>query len=214
MDTIRVTGRSLGRLLGRDHSSDPEAIHDRIIQLSSWMMILGTVRLVCALGDYATTYLEVSRGTYSWRMISRFLQENPPAVVLGFAWPLALAIILQRTGRAIFLKAAALTFLVLSAGGIIALIAGLTLRSDWQVFFGSFHVNRGMLSSPRPATVAKAIMGSLQLLLELGTAVWAWMLLRQSRGLPEAASPGPASSTSRASSMGDWPSISPSPSWS
>ena len=55
-----------------------------------------------------------------------------------------------------------------------------------------------MLSSPRPPTVAKAIMGSLQLLLELGTAVWAWMLLRQSRGLPEAASPGPASSTSRA----------------
>jgi len=65
-------------------------------------------------------------------VIGRFLQENPPAVVLGFAWPLALAIILQRSGRAIFLKAAALTFLVLSAGGIIALIAGLTLRSDWQ----------------------------------------------------------------------------------
>jgi len=41
-------------------------------------------------------------------------------------------------------------------------------------------------------------MGTLQLLLELGTAVRAWMLLRQSRGMPEAGSSCPASGASRA----------------
>jgi tetratricopeptide (TPR) repeat protein len=197
MDTIRVAGGSLGQFLGRDDLSDPETVRNRILQLSSGMMILGTVRFICAFGDYATSYLETSRSSLSWRVLSRFLQENPPAVVLGFAWPLALGIILQRTGRGIFLKAAAVTFLVMSVGGIVAMITGLTLRSDWQVFFGSFHVPRGMLSSPRPAAVARAIMGSAQLLLEFGTAAWAWTLSRQLRGLPEAEGSGPSSGSSR-----------------
>jgi len=157
------------------------------------MMILGTVRLICALGDYATSYLEVARGSFSLRVLGRFLQDNPPAVVLGFAWPLALGIILQRTGRVMFLRAAAITFLVMSAGGIVALLAGLTLRSDWQGFFGSFPVSRGMLNTLRPASMAKVIIGSVQLLLELGTAAWAWMLSRQARGLEDSRQATPSS---------------------
>jgi tetratricopeptide (TPR) repeat protein len=197
MHTIRISGGALGRFFGQDHWSDPEAMQERIDQLSSWMMVLGTVRLVCAVGDYATMYLEVSRGYFTWRLVGRFLQDNPPAVVLGFAWPLLLGIILQRTGREIFLKAAAITFLVMSSGGIIALVAGLTLRSDWQIFFGSFHVPRGMLIAPRPASVTRAVLGSVQLLLELGTAGWAWLLWRQARAYQVAGSSDPATGTTR-----------------
>jgi tetratricopeptide (TPR) repeat protein len=162
------------------------------------MMVLGTVRLVCAVGDYAATYLEASRGYFSWRLIGRFVQENPPALVLGFAWPLALGLILQRTGREVFLKAAAITFLVLSVGGLAALIAGLTLRSDWQVFFGSFHVSLGMLFSPGPAVFARVVIGSTQLVLEFVTAAWAWQLSRQARSLHEAEGGGLPAASPRA----------------
>jgi tetratricopeptide (TPR) repeat protein len=198
MDTIRMTGGSLGRLLDRDDRSAPQTIHQKIAQVSLWMIILGTVRLVCAIGDYASTFLEASRWSFSWRVIGRFVQENPPALVLGAAWPLALGLILQRTGREMFLKAAAITFFVLSAGGVVTLIAGLTLRADWQIYIGSFHVSLGMLFSSRLAVVARVIIGSVQLLLEFVTAAWAWHLFRQARPVQEAPGGGHSAATPRA----------------
>ncbi len=151
-------------------------------QLSSWMLILGTVRLLCMLGDYARSYGEISRGVLvSLSVISRFVQTNPPAVLLGFAWPLMLGLILRRTRLWIFLPAAAVTFFILSLGGWLTLVAGFWMTADSHIAFGSFEVFRGNLFQFRPGSLAKAIMGLVQLVLELATAVSAWNLARRMR---------------------------------
>ena len=151
-------------------------------RLSSWMLILGTVRLLCMLGDYARSYAEISRGALiSLPAVSRFVQTNPPAVLLGFAWPLMLGLILRRTRLWIFLPAAAVTFFILSLGGWLTLVAGFWMTADSHIAFGSFEVFRGNLFQFRPGALAKAIMGLTQLMLELGTAVSAWNLARRMR---------------------------------
>jgi hypothetical protein len=151
-------------------------------RLSSWMLILGTVRLICVFGDYARSYSEVSRGAMiSFRAVSQFVQTNPPAVLLGFAWPLVLGLILRRTQRWIFLPAAAVTFFILSLGGWLALVAGFWMTVDSHIAFGSFEVFRGSLYQFRAGALAKAIMGLTQLMFELGTAVSAWNLARRMR---------------------------------
>ena len=162
-------------------------------RLSSWMLILGTVRLLCMLGDYARSYAEISRGVlFSLSAVSRFVQSNPPGVLLGFAWPLMLGLILRRTRLWIFLPAAAVTFFILSLGGWLALVAGFWMTADSHIAFGSFEVFRGNLFQFRPGAMFKAIMGLTQLMLELGAAVSAWNLARRMRSTvsPQIASSG------------------------
>ncbi|MGC8644569.1 MAG: hypothetical protein ACP5XB_32290, partial [Isosphaeraceae bacterium] len=49
----------------------------RVLQLSSWMMILGTVRLVCATGDYASAFLTMNHsGWPTLATLGQFLQDN------------------------------------------------------------------------------------------------------------------------------------------
>ena len=162
-------------------------------RLSSWMLILGTVRLLCMLGDYARSYAEISRGVlFSLSAVSRFVQSNPPGVLVGFAWPLMLGLILRRTRLWIFLPAAAVTFFILSLGGWLALVAGFWMTADSHIAFGSFEVFRGNLFQFRPGAMFKAIMGITQLVLELGAAVSAWNLARRMRSTvsPQMASSG------------------------
>jgi hypothetical protein len=151
-------------------------------RLSSWMLVLGTVRVLCMLGDYARSYAEISRGVlFSLPAVSRFVQSNPPAVLLGFAWPLMLGLILRRTQLWIFLPAAAVAFFILSLGGWLTLVAGFWMTADSYIAVGSFEVFRGHLFQFRPGSMFKAIMGLTQLVLELGVAVSAWRLARRMR---------------------------------
>jgi tetratricopeptide (TPR) repeat protein len=148
-----------------------------IISLGSWMAILGAIRLVCAVAEYATAYREAlaSGPAGAWRLAD-FLRENPPVFALIGAWPLALGLMLLRTRWPELVKAGAATFLVLSIGGV------LTATSDWGhspnrwIAIGSFRVTRGALLRLAPAAVAPGLAGAFQLLLELATALRAVVL--------------------------------------
>jgi tetratricopeptide (TPR) repeat protein len=141
-----------------------------IVSLGSWMAILGAIRLVCAIADYANSYREAMGSGPSgvWRFAG-FLRENPPVFVLIGAWPLVLGLSLRRTRWPELVKAGALTFLILSIGGV------LTAMADWGdshhrwIAIGSFRVSRISILWLAPAAVAPGLAGAFQLLLELAT---------------------------------------------
>ena len=96
--------------------------YERLLELCSWMMVLGTVRLICMLADYVGAFAEAIRvEPFTMRMLSRLSDEIHPIVAVSAAWPLILAIVLRRTRWPQLLPAAAATFLVLSIGGMIEL---------------------------------------------------------------------------------------------
>ena len=67
MDLILGTNRSLQKAAGQDELSEQEALAIRFRRLSSWMTILGTIRLVSALGDYGSSFLtSLHRGILHW----------------------------------------------------------------------------------------------------------------------------------------------------
>jgi tetratricopeptide (TPR) repeat protein len=203
MDLISAAKARLNRFVENDDLSEHEMLASQIDRVSSWMMILGTVRLICALAEYVKSYLEMSRTSlFSYRIIIRFLQENPPVVVLGFAWPLVLGILLRRTGRAFFLPAAAVAFFIMSLGGILNILAGISVNSDSHIYFGSFDVFWSALLHLSPAALVRAIMGLVQLLLEFATAVSAWALARQLRHSSLSECSGSAPGASRRSMHG------------
>jgi tetratricopeptide (TPR) repeat protein len=161
----------------RGEDSDGARGGGAIVSLGSWMAILGSIRLVLAVAEYATAYREAlgSGPTGAWRL-AEFLRENPPVFALIGAWPLALGLMLMRTRWPELVKAGALTFLILSIGG------ALTATSDWSqspnrwLAIGSFRVSRVALLRLAPAAVAPALAGAFQLLLELATALRAVVL--------------------------------------
>lgn len=175
MGSIVASELDLGRLVGASGASDQES--PRILQLSSWIMVLGTVRLVCAVGDYASAFL-VMNGT-AWprlELVTRYLQENSLPILLATSWPLLLGLGLRRIGGSIYLAASALTFLVLSLGGILQIAEGLSLRHDPRLVIGSFTVFRYALLRCSAADLVRASMGTVQLTLELATAGYACSL--------------------------------------
>ncbi len=161
----------------RGEDSDGARDGGAIVSLGSWMAILGAIRLVCAVAEYATAYREAlgSGPGGPWRL-AEFLRQNPPVFALIGAWPLAMGLLLMRTRWPELVKAGALTFLILSIGGV------LTATSDWGqsphrwIAIGSFRVSRGALLRLAPAAVAPALAGAFQLLLELATALRAVVL--------------------------------------
>jgi tetratricopeptide (TPR) repeat protein len=181
MDIVLTSEGKLPEASGHIEPSHQELLSSRILQISSWMMVLGTIRLICAIGDYGTALLEMSRFRIpSLRLLGRFAQEYPPALVLGFSWPLVLGLILRRTNSHRFLRAAAITFFILSFGGLLNLVAGAFFPTDSQVLIGSFAVPRGALGRLQLAAVARATIGLAQLALELMTAISAWTLAHSS----------------------------------
>jgi tetratricopeptide (TPR) repeat protein len=183
MDLILRTGEILEKADGQNELSELEAPAIRFARLSAWMMILGTVRLVSALGDYGSSFLDISPSWYtSWGEITRFLQEYPPAVLLGSGWPLILALLLRKPTSRGFLVAGAVTFSIMSLGGFLNLLGSLLLRSgDSMVSIGSFAIPRASLLHWNLAAAIRALMGTVQLTLELVTAVSAWVLSQSSR---------------------------------
>jgi tetratricopeptide (TPR) repeat protein len=163
------------------HASEPELIEARIVQISSWMMILGTIRLISTMGAYGSSLLEVSHFRVpSLRLLTYFFQEYPPAFALGFAWPLVVALILRRTSSHVFLRASAITFFILSLGGFLNLMTGLLFRTDSQVLVGSLSVSRWALLQLHGAALLRASIGLAQMTLELLVARSAWMLANSS----------------------------------
>lgn len=178
MDLILWTGGSLERADGQNEFSEQEALAIRLTRLSAWMLILGTVRLVSALGDYGSSVLDVSPSWYpSLREMARFFRENPPAVLLGSGWPLILGLILRKHTNRGFLVAGAITFSILSLGGFLNLLVSISMRSGYSMVpIGSFAVARASLLHGNLAATIRALMGAVQLALELVTAVSAWGL--------------------------------------
>ncbi len=150
---------------------------ERLIELSSWMMVLGTIRLVCVIADYATALIERSRfDSWSFRMLGRFVHENHPIIVLSAAWPLLLGLALRRTRWPELLRAAGATFLILSIGGVLEMTAELSHTQGGSVTLGTFHLPRRAFSRPNLADLMLGVLGATQLLLELGTGVRALVL--------------------------------------
>jgi tetratricopeptide (TPR) repeat protein len=175
MGSIVARESALGRLAGDPGTWDQDAA--RVLQLSSWMMILGTVRLVCAAGDYASAFLTMNHaGWPTLDILTGFLQQNSLPFPLVMSWPLILGLALRRPGNPIYLGASALTFFILGLGGILQLVEGLSLRHDPTLIVGSFTVSRVVLVHSSTADLVRVAMGVIQLTLELATAVYACYL--------------------------------------
>src|SRR5271157_1134514 len=147
MDLILETDGGLEKAVGQDELSEQESLAIRFLRLSSWMMILGTVRLVAALGDYGSSFLDFSPSWYpSLRVITEFFRENSLAVLLGSAWPLILGLSLRKSSSRGLLVAGAVTFFILSLGGFLNLLSAMYMRSgDSMVPIGSFAITPASL---------------------------------------------------------------------
>jgi tetratricopeptide (TPR) repeat protein len=173
-----------GGLAGRKESntglaqvSQHEAVQKRIFELGSWMMILGTSRLMCAFAVYVNDLLEFTRHAWpSSTLLVLFAQVNSPIIILAAGWPLILGIIVRRTRSRWYLGASVLTFVVLSAIGIVTLLTGVFLKTAPTIVIGSFTVSRHALLHFLPADMIRALLGIVQLTLELATGMVAWSL--------------------------------------
>jgi tetratricopeptide (TPR) repeat protein len=163
---------------------DPNAAinQERVIALSSWMMILGTIRAICTFADLASAFLKTSRvDSVSWQMLSRFIEDNQPFLALGVVWPLLLAIIVQRTRWPELVPAAGVTFLILSIGGLLETVAEWNHASGQGITFGSFHLSRVAFVKPSVSDVVLAVLGTGQLVVECATGLRCLLLYRQLR---------------------------------
>ena len=71
---------------------------ERLIALSSWMMILGTTRVLCTFADLLSALLTETRlQSISIKVLSNFIETNQPLLALGVIWPLILGIMVRRT---------------------------------------------------------------------------------------------------------------------
>jgi tetratricopeptide (TPR) repeat protein len=167
-------------IANRERDRGSTTIHERLIELSSWMMVIGTVRIICGFADYVTAFLEeFPRGPVAPGEFSRFAEENSPIVACCIVWPLVLGVALRRTRWPQLLLAAGVTLLILSLGGVLALTAEWFYSQERGVTIGSFHLTRRAFLNPRLSDVAMILMGAIQLLVEFTTALRALLLVHQ-----------------------------------
>ena len=179
--------RPFGALQPDDRVSSPST--DRIIELSSWMMVLGTVRVVCMLADYLGAFADALRvEPFTMRTLSRVAEEIHPVVAISSAWPLFLAVALRRTRWLQLVPAAAATFLVLPIGGFLELWVQWGHARAYGCMVGSFHLTRRAFLSPNASDFVLGGVGAIQLGLELVTALRAILLIPRLRQAP--ADPG------------------------
>jgi len=172
--SMELNGRTMA---GKNRAPSAQAETDRLIELSSWMMVLGTIRLVCTIADYASAFLESTQSTApSLRLLGKFVQESHPFFALGIVWPLVLAVALRKTRWPELLKAAAATFLILAICGVLEFAAVWAHSRGSVLTLGSFHIPRRALGSPFFSEVVLGLLGTTQLLLEFGVAVWSILL--------------------------------------
>jgi tetratricopeptide (TPR) repeat protein len=182
MELIPSMGLDQIAVSDQSHRARVSGTTERLMQLSSWMIVLGTIRLVCTVADDIGALFELSRGeAISFRLLGRFFQENHPVVAISAVWPLLLALSLRRTRWMELLKAAAATFLILSIGGVMELTAEWNHTVGTWLTIGSFHIPRRVLVQPTLAGACLCVLGMSQLALELAAAIRALALLAQLR---------------------------------
>jgi tetratricopeptide (TPR) repeat protein len=165
------------RTAEKDQAPTTLAETDRLTELSSWMMILATIRLVCTIADITSGFLDWTLGNVpSLRLLGRFLHETQPYFAFGIVWPLVLAIALRKTRWPELLRAAAATFLVLSICGVLEIIAEWAHTRSTVLNVGSFHLPLRALTAPLFSDVILGLLGTTQLVLEFGVAVWSIFL--------------------------------------
>ena len=197
--TILLDGRSLAHRPRLPHSASSA---EKVIELSSWMIVLGTIRLICAVADYAHAYWEATLlEPLSLRRLGWFFQENHPILLFGAAWPLILGLVLRRTRWPELLKAGAATFLILSIGGILALTAGWNHSLERWITVGSFRLPRPGLGHLSLSDAMLGLLGATQLVLEFGTAVRAILLVLQGSPATEPAEKHAAARRARCSRL-------------
>jgi tetratricopeptide (TPR) repeat protein len=161
---------------------EPGAVSWRIAALGSWIVALGAIRVAWAVVEYARDLRQ--GGTSGWEL---FFLEHPPAVALIGFWPLLLGLAIRRLRWPELLKAAALTLLILSVGGVTSALADWSERTSRYIAIGSFRIPRAALGRLGPFEMAAVLAGTAQLLVELVTAVRA---IRLGLGVPEAVAVG------------------------
>jgi tetratricopeptide (TPR) repeat protein len=160
------------------HDESVDAIGGKAVStLGTWMAVLGTVRLACEIAEYS----DVWRGALATGQITSggwgsFLNANPPVHVLVNAWPLLLGLAILRTRWWELVKTGALTFLILSIGGVITAVADWSQTSSHWIAIGSFRVPRVEWAQLSAAGMATGVAGSVQLVLELVLATYAIVL--------------------------------------
>lgn len=151
-----------------------------IASLGLWMAILGAIRLACAIADYASEWRAAMRGTGT-ETFWPYAAEHPPVHLLVAAWPAAVGLMLVRSHWHELLKVGAVTFLVLSLGGILSATAEWGDAHRQLVMMGSFRTTRLSLVRLSESGLATILGGVVQLLLELFTglraSVWAFRSL-------------------------------------
>ena len=155
---------------------------DRVLDLSSWMMVLGTVRVICMLTDIVSAFADAVRvEPFTMRTISRVAQEIHPVVAISSVWPLFLAIALRRTRWLQLVPAAAATFLVLSVGGLFRTLRAVGERGGYGGMVGAIDLTRRAFLHPNASDLVLGGLGAIQLGLEFITAIRAIVLIPRLR---------------------------------
>jgi tetratricopeptide (TPR) repeat protein len=156
---------------------------ERLIALSSWIMILGTIRVVCTFADLVRAFLiETRLESVSMQVLSNFAAANQPLLALGVLWPMFLGVVLRRTRWPELLPAAGVSFLILSIGGLLEAMAELSHANADGVTFGSFHLSRTAFLNPTVSDVTLGLLGAGQLVIEFATALLCLLLSHHLRG--------------------------------
>jgi hypothetical protein len=198
--SVQVDRHQIAVVVGE---SAPRPTDERLIALSSWMMVLGTIRFVCIFADTASAFL----GAYkfepvSMRMLSKFAEENQMVLALSVAWPLLIAIALRRVRWPEILPAAGITFLILSLVGVLEVMAGWNHSRIDGIVFGSFHLTRRALLNPTLADVTLGLLGLGQLVFECATGLRALQLAHTIRAARAHNVPGERHESSRRARFG------------
>jgi tetratricopeptide (TPR) repeat protein len=160
---------------------------DQLVELGSWMVVLGTIRAICSFADLVGAFVEAWRlDSLTFAALGTLTGDHQPIIELLAAWPLFLAFALRRKQWPELLPAAAATFLILSMGGVVALSAQLPHASADGLTVGSFHLTRRAFEHPTISDASLGVLGVTQLLLEFATAVRAILLVPRFRGVTTA----------------------------
>ncbi len=164
-------------------------IASSLATLGAWMAGLGALRMMGELVAYIAQYQENRvAGLTGARGWLGPLIENPPTNVVLFAWPMALGLWLWYSRRRELVKAAALTFLILSIGGALATLADWSPGAGSHFLLGSFRLPKQGWDHLSMTSWTAAIAGTAQLAAELILALLALWLV--GRGVGETSSDG------------------------
>jgi tetratricopeptide (TPR) repeat protein len=167
---------------GRRLADSGSTRSDRLLELTSLTIVLGTVRLVCSAVDYSIALYEGWLRDPSWpSFLGEFFTEHHPIITLCAVWPLFIALALRRVRWQQLLPAAGATFLILALGGILELVAEWANAQGDGITVGSFHISRRAFIHTTALDVAVVVFGLVQLALELVASACAFWLFGNGR---------------------------------